>query len=96
MCQEFKDQIADPDFEGYCHCIENAVNVDIATLHTVKYHIIAADKKTIVFAREPFVACFASCQSDIPEFENFIRQTTRSLVEDIDPELRVCERMEDC
>ena len=20
MCQEFKDQIADPDFEGYCHC----------------------------------------------------------------------------
>ena len=19
MCQEFKDQIADPDFEGYCH-----------------------------------------------------------------------------
>ena len=50
----------------------------------------------IVFAREPFVACFASCQSDIPEFENFIRQTTRSLVEDIDPELRVCERMEDC
>ena len=28
--------------------IQNAVNVDIATLHTVKYHIIAADKKTIV------------------------------------------------
>lgn len=21
MCQEFKDQIADPDFEGYCHCM---------------------------------------------------------------------------
>lgn len=20
MCQEFKEQIADPDFEGYCHC----------------------------------------------------------------------------
>lgn len=20
MCQEFKQQIADPDFEGYCHC----------------------------------------------------------------------------
>lgn len=20
MCQEFKDQIKDPDFEGYCHC----------------------------------------------------------------------------
>ena len=20
MCQEFRDQIADPDFEGYCHC----------------------------------------------------------------------------
>lgn len=20
ICQEFKDQIADPDFEGYCHC----------------------------------------------------------------------------
>ncbi len=19
MCKEFKDQIADPDFEGYCH-----------------------------------------------------------------------------
>ena len=21
ICQEFKDQIADPDFEGYCHCM---------------------------------------------------------------------------
>ena len=21
MCQEFKDQIADPGFEGYCHCM---------------------------------------------------------------------------
>lgn len=20
ICQEFKDQIADPDFEGYCYC----------------------------------------------------------------------------
>lgn len=21
MCKEFKDQIADPDYEGYCHCM---------------------------------------------------------------------------
>ena len=21
MCQEFKDQIKDPNFEGYCHCM---------------------------------------------------------------------------
>ena len=21
MCKEFKDQIADPNFEGYCHCL---------------------------------------------------------------------------
>lgn len=21
MCQEFRDQIKDPDFEGYCHCL---------------------------------------------------------------------------
>lgn len=21
MCKEFKDQIKDPDFEGYCHCL---------------------------------------------------------------------------
>lgn len=21
MCQEFRDQISDPDFEGYCHCM---------------------------------------------------------------------------
>lgn len=20
MCQEFRNQIADPEFEGYCHC----------------------------------------------------------------------------
>ncbi len=20
MCEEFRQQIADPDFEGYCHC----------------------------------------------------------------------------
>jgi len=21
MCKEFRDQIDDPDFEGYCHCL---------------------------------------------------------------------------
>ena len=21
MCQEFKDQINDPEFEGFCHCL---------------------------------------------------------------------------
>ena len=21
MCREFRDQINDPDFEGYCHCL---------------------------------------------------------------------------
>ncbi len=21
MCEEFRNQIADPDFEGYCHCM---------------------------------------------------------------------------
>lgn len=21
ICQEFKDQIADPNYEGYCHCM---------------------------------------------------------------------------
>lgn len=21
ICKEFRDQIADPDFEGYCHCL---------------------------------------------------------------------------
>jgi len=21
MCKEFRDQIADPDFKGYCHCM---------------------------------------------------------------------------
>ncbi|MBQ7357842.1 MAG: ferredoxin thioredoxin reductase catalytic beta chain [Clostridia bacterium] len=21
MCKEFKEQIKDPDFEGYCHCM---------------------------------------------------------------------------
>ena len=20
MCKEFRDQVADPDFEGFCHC----------------------------------------------------------------------------
>lgn len=21
MCKEFREQISDPDFEGYCHCM---------------------------------------------------------------------------
>jgi ferredoxin-thioredoxin reductase catalytic subunit len=21
MCREFREQIADPDYEGYCHCL---------------------------------------------------------------------------
>ena len=23
MCKEFREQIADPEFEGYCHCLLN-------------------------------------------------------------------------
>ena len=49
---EFTFELGKAVFEQAAHIIassiENAVNVDIATLHTVKYHIIAADKKTIV------------------------------------------------
>lgn len=48
----------------------------------------------IVYAKEPFVVCFASNQSDVPVFEDFIRKTTLELVRDIDPDLRTCERLE--
>lgn len=41
----------------------------------------------IVFAKEPFIVCFASYRSNIPEFEDFIRQTTAALVRFTDPKL---------
>ena len=25
MCEEFRNQIKDPNFEGYCHCIPGAI-----------------------------------------------------------------------
>ena len=48
----------------------------------------------IVFGKEPFVACFASYQSDIPRFEQFIRDTTYAIAKDIDPLLVTAEGIE--
>ena len=28
ICQEFKEQIADPNFEGYCHCMLYYKSID--------------------------------------------------------------------
>lgn len=39
----------------------------------------------IVYTKEPFVICFASCGADIPAFENFIRLSTLKLAREIDP-----------
>ena len=47
----------------------------------------------IVYGKEPFVACFASCRSDLPAFEDFIRRTTRDLALEIDPDLTVFAEM---
>ncbi len=46
----------------------------------------------IVYAKEPFVICFASCGTDIPTFENFIRQSTLELAVEIDPGLQTRNR----
>ena len=46
----------------------------------------------IVYGKEPFIACFASCESDIPTFEDFIRRTTFEIAYNIDPQLA---RLED-
>ena len=45
----------------------------------------------IVYVREPFFVCFASYETDIPEFEQFIRDTTYEIAADIDPELKPME-----
>ncbi len=45
----------------------------------------------IVYVREPFFVCFASHETDIPEFEQFIRDTTYEIASDIDPELKPME-----
>ena len=44
----FALQAFDQDAHVIAAAIQNMVNVDIAVLHTVKHHIIAADKKTVV------------------------------------------------
>ena len=41
-------QIIEQDVYIIAAAIQNTVNVDIVALHTIKHHIIAADKKTIV------------------------------------------------
>lgn len=45
----------------------------------------------IVYGKEPFIACYASCESDLPSFEDFIRRTTYELAAEIDPELTPME-----
>lgn len=42
----------------------------------------------IVYGKEPFITCFASYETDIPVFENFIRRTVYEIAKDIDPKLR--------
>ena len=38
----------------------------------------------IVYAGQPFIVCFASNAIDVPMFEDFIRRTTKALVEEAD------------
>ena len=45
----------------------------------------------IVYGKEPFVACYASYESDLPTFEDFIRRTTYELAAEIDPGLTPME-----
>lgn len=45
----------------------------------------------IVYGREPFIACYASYESDLPAFEDFIRRTTYELAAEIDPDLTPME-----
>ena len=49
----------------------------------------------IVYTKEPFVICFASCGADSPAFENFIRQSTLNLALEIDPDLQPGHRFTD-
>ena len=44
----FAQQIFEQGAHIIAAAIQNTVNADIAALHTVKHHIVAADKKTIV------------------------------------------------
>ena len=37
--------------------------------------------------KEPFIACYASYECDLPTFEDFIRRTTHDLAVEIDPTL---------
>ena len=41
----------------------------------------------IVYGKEPFIACYASYESDLSTFEDFIRRTTHDLAVAIDPTL---------
>ena len=41
----------------------------------------------IVYGKEPFIACYASYESDLSTFEDFIRRTTHDLAVEIDPKL---------
>ena len=45
----------------------------------------------IVYGKEPFIACYASYECDLPIFEDFIRRTTYELAAEIDPSLTPME-----
>ena len=51
MCKEFREQIADPDFEGYCHCMlyyKEKQRMRISVRSTLKNTNITTYKKGCV------------------------------------------------
>ena len=58
MCEEFKAQIADPDYEGYCHCFLDAhffddlrnelMNGSVRTARAVVHHIVSKNRCLLI------------------------------------------------
>lgn len=66
------------------HKIPGYLPAEIMVAHKTGEEDIRTHDVGIVFAKEPFVVCFASDEIDIPAFERFIRETSLRLVQSQD------------
>lgn len=66
------------------HKIPGYLSEEIPVAHKTGEEDVRTHDVGIVYARQPFVLCFASDETDVPEFERFIRKTTRLIYDTIE------------
>lgn len=66
------------------HKMLGYLSEEIPAAHKTGEEDVRTHDVGVVYAREPFVICYASDETDVPEFERFIRKTTKRIYDKIE------------